>query len=627
MSYATMVGDLPLVDPDFWGRYRGEDHGFPDWAVSSFADWDGETVYLLQRNKRYAMEQLQRSLHDESTRNDAKVAVVGGYHLHFNRKRGTRDEWWRAGGKFNREKVPFHTKILGNWQVFSGKLQDKNDLQQFQILDVMLPPDFFQENIAPIIKNNVSTLSYLELNSCDLKSDDVDCIAKFIKKSPLSTLDLANNDILDTVDSAKQLSKAIKGHKKLAFLNLSGCNLGQNIDCLKVVLSSSKKLTGLLLADNGIKSEEGVALLSDFVNSNMSTTVFDVAGNEMGDSNVNALKEALDDNTNLEQLSIGRNNLSVSAIIDGRNGLKMLTHVDLSKNSINKVSSVKAIGKFLARNPSLVELNLSGNSISSKCIGELASALKKNTHLQHLDLTSNKLTGKCVPALTDALLNNSTLLSLNLCNNNISVKDRVELTKAVFDTTSLQAVALSNHTCKLIFTENNFKNSDTREMELKALNSLGDKAKVAHLKVVFAMFTTNKELFDLSSFSSVPLELIPRLLQLVQHEIGYKGFGTEIVKSQYRRASQDPTLGRVYETLQGPSLPSLFERGPGTLKKKSVAAAISVKKRKRYEEDDDYVPGYGGKASSGELKSSSGRSSKEISYADADSSDDSDGEE
>ena len=251
--------------------------------------------------------------------------------------------------------------------------------------------------------------------------------------------------------------------------------------------------------------------------------------------------------------------------------------------------NVKLLAQYLESNPALTELNLRSNGITTKGAEVLALALKKNTNLQHLDLSYNSFTDKSVPALADALQNNSTLLSLDLMNNKFKVNTgKAELVKsALCDATSLQTVADSNHTCKLILTKGHYGEALTHEGEMRNINSLDNEGQKIRFKVVLALFAMNKDLFDPRSFDDVPLELIPRLLELIQQEVGYKGFGKGVFErtNKHRKGGNDPTLGRVFQTIhEWPSLPLLFVRGAGKLKKKRQ------RKRKVADEDEDWAP-------------------------------------
>ena len=51
---------------------------------------------------------------------------------------------------------------------------------------------------------------------------------------------------------------------------------------------------------------------------------------------------------------------------------------------------------------------------------------------------------------------------------------------------------------------------------------------------------------------------MPRLLELVQQELGYNGFGTNISPGR-RRYNTDPTLRRVHEVFTSWNIPLLVE--------------------------------------------------------------------
>ena len=116
----------------------------------------------------------------------------------------------------------------------------------------------------------------------------------------------------------------------------------------------------------------------------------------------------------------------------------------------------------------------------------------------------------------------------------------------------------------------------TYEMEIRNINGLESEGQKIRYKVVLVLFAINKELFNPRDFDDVPLELMPRLLELAQQELGYNGFGKGIVeKTRKRRPSnEDPTLERLYKVVHGWNIPLLVERGPGKQEKKT-------RKRKR----------------------------------------------
>jgi len=462
----------------------------------------------------------------------------------------------------------------------------------------MLPPSpFFSTSIMPVLEANITTITSLELVSCDLKSTDVEFISRYIKKNKsLSILNLSRNDLFGNDGcntAAKLLAKSMKKHQELSFVDLSKTGLGMNNDGIKIILEGSKGINSLVVNDNAF-DKEGLALVTNFLWRKNEVSEFSMAGAGIGEekegkTKARILRDALEKNTTLEQICLGSNHLGfddrvLSIVVSGIKGSSSLIHVDLSGNKIRRMPSMKLVAKFLSKNTSLLDLNMSFNGLPVKCATILMDALKKNTTLQRLSLMGNNVGDTHVPPIVDMLKNNVTLRSLDLSDNNLRVKTgRRDLLKALCDTTSLDSIANnSNHTCSVIIAGRNY--GGTYEEELTNINKLENEGEKIRYKVVLALCVLNKDLYDPRFFDDVPLELMHKLLELVQQEIGCKGYGKGIVKSVKKR-SKINRLSNLYEAIhQWPAFPSLFSRGPGKKKRKSK------RKPKVADEEEDFVP-------------------------------------
>jgi len=484
----------------------------------------------------------------------------------------------------------------------------EDGIERFSITNIMLPASpFFSTSIIPVLNQNITTITSLELVNCNLKAGDIELVSKFIKKNKvLGVLNLSKNKLFGKGDcvSANQLSKAMKKHPELSYVNLSKTSLGINNEALKIILEGSKGINSLIIDDNAL-DKDGIALVTNFLQKKNAVTEFSMGSNSIGEgedgkANVKLLRDTLQKNTTLEQLCLGSNLLRsndriFSTVMSGIKGSVSLTHIDLSGNEIKLTPSAKLIAKYLARNPVLVELNLDSNGMSSRSANVLAKALKKNTTLQHLSLKNNNITDNCVPSFTDLLQNNNTLRSVDLKQNNINIqKGRKDLLKLLCDPTSLDSIVNnSNHICSLIIAGRNY--GGTYEEELNNINRLKNDGEKIRYKVVLALCVLNKDLFDPRSFDDIPLELMPNILDLVQKEIGYNGYGKEITRKNLKeKESTINRLNNIYETIhQWPAFPSLFARGPG----KGCLTKTGKLKRKREkikpkltDEDEDFVP-------------------------------------
>ena len=491
----------------------------------------------------------------------------------------------------------------------------------------------------PILNDNITTIISLELENCDIKSADMECISTFVKKNKLlGVLNLSKNALFDDDTdgfntTAKLLAKCIKKHPELSLVNLTKTGLEKNNDALKIVLEGSKELNSLLVADHAFDSE-GLGFISNFLKKKNAMTVFSMERMDVKDiDKAKLLKQTLQKNTTLEQLSLGSNllgmsglsNRVLSTVMSGIKGSESLTHVDLSGNEIRRMPSMKVIAKYLASNPALIELDMSHNGIPAKSADVLIQSLKTNTNLEHLSLRYNNITDRSVPAFTDTLQNNTTLRYLDLYENNLRIQTgRKGMLKALCDVTSLDSIAHnSNHTCSLLISGSNY--GGTMESEMRNINALENEGEKIRYKVVLALCVLNKELYNPRSFDDIPLELMPKLLELVQQEVGCKKFGKGIVKSVMKRNTIN-RLSNLYEAIhQWPAFPSLFARGPGK-KKRKAKRKLTVA-----DEEEDWAPkgARKQKKNSDEPSSNvvvgSGRSRRSVStvsYADAENSED-----
>jgi len=428
------------------------------------------------------------------------------------------------------------------------------------------------------------------------------------KNKSLEILNLSKNELFGIDDKrnkssgAKKLSKAMKDHPELAYVNLASTGLGENNEGLKLLLDGGKS-TNILIIDDNVFDEEGLEMVTNFLQKKNETTELgmDSIGIGEGDSSKaksKLLKEMFERNSTLEQLSLGSNHLGnakgrvLSTVMSGMKSSESLVYVDLSGNDIRRMPSLKLVAKYLASNPSLIGLDLSNNFMPAKSAVVLMQSLKTNTTLQHLYLRNNRISDKSVPGFTDALQNNTTLRTLDIQNNSLKVQTgRKVMIKALCDMTSLDSIVNSNHTCSIVIAGSNY--GGTFEEELGKINALENEGEKIRYKVNLAK-KQNKELINNRMFDNVPLELMPRALELVQQEIGCHGYGEGIVKSVKKRNTIN-RLSNLYELIsQWPDFHLLFSRGPGKasltktgkLKKKQDM----VKKRKVADEDEDFVP-------------------------------------
>jgi hypothetical protein len=333
-------------------------------------------------------------------------------------------------------------------------------------------------------------------------------------------------------------------------------------------------------------------------------------------------------NKSIERLSLASNDIKLSSILCGTKkvaeSLSSLTHLEISSNSLS-AQSARAMAKFFEKAESrLVGLNLSKNRLSSKAANILIPAIKEHTSLQHLDLSNNWLNESVAPTIIDLLQCNSTLLSLDLTGNSslkttsrdvsrydwhINTRTRIPgrdngggriVKDALFDTTSPETIADSNHICVVKLSGQNA----SYETFMTTINALGvTEGKKIRFKVVHALSEANTDLFDPHNFASIPLELVPKLLEIMQQTVY---FGNAEATLVFKGPHSYQTLNRIYEIITSWNTPLLFARGAGKLKQKKKTSQVQPlpvqqkksltksRRRRKFGDDDDddepYIP-------------------------------------
>ncbi len=541
-------------------------------------------------------------------------------------------------------------KMLPSYEYFAEGIQRHTHLETFKITNFHLPPSsWLGDNVLPPLEN-ISTLNALELSNCSLSADGLSSLVDFVAtNTTLASLNISHSNI-ESEDTAKALAKALKKHPSICNVNLAYCSIAGGSSVLEKILAACKKNCDTLEIGHENFDTESVALVAKFIGKKNSLTSFAFTGAVINNENKKLLSDALVKNKTIESLCLHSNKLQLPGII--RNTKKMtksfsnLTRLDLSHNKL-PVAGAKVMATFLESTESklLTTLIMSDNHLTSKGANVLLPALKKNTTLQQLDLSKNWLNDQCCPAVIEMLQNNSTLLKFDLTGNK-SLKTvqrrarrrwtyiegrfgldesrsiahidggRAKIVKgALFDTASLASIAASNHTCALKMTGHN--HNDSFEETIRKINALdaSDGTKIRY-KIVLAINHVNPDLYNPRSFDSIPLELIPNLLELLQQRIGYNSFGEDIAPKTMPKMSASygtwnpltrksenkdlESLSRLYEVITSwQSLPQLFSRGPGVTKvstsSKSKSKSKPRKKRRKFgdesdDEDEAWVP-------------------------------------
>ena len=211
-----------------------------------------------------------------------------------------------------------------------------------------------------------------------------------------------------------------------------------------------------------------------------------------------------------------------------------------------------------------------------------SNPLTKILLFRHSDISNNDTV-----QLASALKKNTNLVSLGLEEANITEEGEKTLLNALFDPTSMDSIVASNHTCRVCTydTKNRSIVAQRPPLEQEVLNinlggdyTIGQKIRK---KVVLALCGVEGELFDLSHLNGLPLQLMPRVLELIQEHSQTRTEDSDDDENEehapdearlHRKQLEKDALSRLFHTLRGWELPLLFE---------NMNTSVTSGKRKR----------------------------------------------
>jgi len=357
-------------------------------------------------------------------------------------------------------------------------------------------------------------------------------------------------------------------------------------------LSSSRHTSVTCLCIRGISLPPTVLdILSPALQSMNNLINLDLIRNGLGNDGFLHLSHFLNKNTRLQKLAILQNVIDdLSAAGSLSNAFKnhaTLKRLVLSNCGLNNIPILEELLKGCTR---MEALGITRNDFGSEGVSLIANFLHSNKTIGLLQLRGDKITDDDVLVLASVLKYNSLRFELNLRDNCITEEGEKALLNALFDQASMDSIVESNHTC-VAYTFNPEPSIVAQrppiETEVLDINhgdfTIGQKIRK---KVALALCGVDGSLFDLSHFNDLPLQLMPRVLELMQEhseartrEFRSMPVSNEVLDSlsvsfeQYQRKQlEKDALSRLFHTLRGWELPRLFE---------NLNTSVTSGKRKR----------------------------------------------
>jgi len=269
----------------------------------------------------------------------------------------------------NEEPIVWHEPILDEyWNQLEEEIARKmqlgivTEIGYIRILNVEMK----KERLAALLAifrsgratNSCKNVTFSNTNFC---GEGIKYLSKLVETSlQLQSVYLVHNRI-DSMDSARYLSRSLRSHACITRLHLDHCDLGSNPEMLSVILQSEVK--NIYLGSNNIDSV-GSVTIAEYLEGNPPIDRIELDCNRLNDDNAILISQALKRNTHLRHLDFEGNNLTSI-------GVKALLNCVFDSSSLNAISESNHTLIYMYLFPDLNLFPEGGNKSLRGCVDRL----------------------------------------------------------------------------------------------------------------------------------------------------------------------------------------------------------------------------------------------------------------
>uniref|UniRef100_A0A1I8EW14 Leucine Rich Repeat family protein n=1 Tax=Wuchereria bancrofti TaxID=6293 RepID=A0A1I8EW14_WUCBA len=220
-------------------------------------------------------------------------------------------------------------------------------------------------------------------------------ICKAVRDAPsMQYLNLRYTSLSDR--AVPVLARALRSQSSLTILHLENVSLsGRNLILVGCALKGNTMLRELYLGENNLQPADG-AHIYQIIITNVSIQLLDLRNNQLQDGGLRHICDALRHRDTTKSSSL-------SALVLWNNRLTS--------------SGMEALAQALIENSKLETLNIGNNSLLLEGIVKLKPALQKNCSLQRLGLQATNLDCQSAIVLAECLADNKVMIRLDLRDN------------------------------------------------------------------------------------------------------------------------------------------------------------------------------------------------------------------
>jgi hypothetical protein len=299
-----------------------------------------------------------------------------------------------------------------------------------------------------LLRSQDSKVKELILEQVDTDTVGLYSVFRELGRSTTVT-NLAIRDSVLSREYVQQLTAVLRQNTALQYLDLTSSALGSaGLAEIAPVLYRNSSIKTLDISSNSLDDIESAYMLRELLRRNKTITSLYLAENAFG-SNAAAARsifEGVRSNTALQQLDLRRCGLGDQGISILANALvarnASMVKLDLSWNKITSIGVRALVDDNVEVVKTLTELCLTGNPIGSIGVTLLADALGRNAmpSLKQLDLNYCGIEDDGFVALVSALEQNASLQILSLARNNFGERGFMALAQSLPNIKGLQQI-------------------------------------------------------------------------------------------------------------------------------------------------------------------------------------------
>lgn len=324
------------------------------------------------------------------------------------------------------------------------EIEGDQELQQVELSHKGLDADALNV-LSALVRPNGQLLS-LKLGYNDLRDEGAFIVARGLESHrSIQLIDLGFNGIGD--NGVEAIAKAMTSNQTLQTLYLSGnCIQAPGFKALAAALSRNRSLTSLHLSGNA-GGPQGADALADALARNTTLQTLYMSGNNIGPAGAMRLADALSTNhhTAIRRLYLGNNKLGdagVTAIAEALGQYRKLEVLELSFNGVTEASA-EALANALWNYNRLSGLYIDNNKLGDTGVRFLASVLP-TVAVEVLQIGFNEISNEGLSEVIQAVMAHPTLRELGLSGNTLTTEGARVLSCMLTHNTVIQDLFLDH---------------------------------------------------------------------------------------------------------------------------------------------------------------------------------------